>query len=88
MNLPTLMLYGLCYACCYFNTNVQQMPSGARKAPDGRDLHFQVTFSFTDHTDALLFQKLSQNSRALQPMYFDNNHSALGLLAKALINKS
>ena len=64
------------------------MPSGARKALDGRDLHFQVTFSFTDHTDALLFQKPSQNSRALQPMYFDNNHSALGLLAKALINKS
>ena len=63
MSLPTPTLCGLCYACCYFNTNVQQMPSGARKAPDGRDLHFR-TFSFTNHTDALLFQKLSQNSRS------------------------
>ena len=64
MSLPTPTFCGLCYACCYFNTNVQQMPSGARKAPDGRDLHFRTTFSFTNHTDALLFQKLSQNSRS------------------------
>ena len=64
MSLPTLTLYGLCYACCYFNINVRQMPSGARKAPDGRDLHFRTTFSFTNYTDALLFQKLSQNSRS------------------------